>query len=133
MIQPEPEDLPKDNPKLEKEVLRNEDEEIISTESLVVEDGYVDRRKGSLIQIIQKKSTFSGKALYGLKKDKSCHKVVRLGINPMIQPEPEDLPKDNPKLEKEVLRNEDEEIISTESLVVEGAMSGMLISTSFYL
>ncbi|GJU49579.1 hypothetical protein Tco_1219134 [Tanacetum coccineum] len=24
------------------------------------------------------------------------HKVVRLGINPMIQPEPEDLPKDNP-------------------------------------
>ncbi|GJU20082.1 reverse transcriptase domain-containing protein [Tanacetum coccineum] len=28
-----------------------------------------------------------------------CHKVVRLGINPMIQPEPEDLPKDNPKLE----------------------------------
>ncbi|GJU22914.1 retrovirus-related pol polyprotein from transposon TNT 1-94 [Tanacetum coccineum] len=32
------------------------------------------------------------------------HKVVRLGINPMIQPEPEDLPKDNPKLEIEVLR-----------------------------
>ncbi|GJR08055.1 hypothetical protein Tco_0790707 [Tanacetum coccineum] len=27
------------------------------------------------------------------------------GINPMIQPEPEDLPKDNPKLEIEVLRN----------------------------
>ncbi|GJZ87230.1 hypothetical protein Tco_0658840, partial [Tanacetum coccineum] len=25
--------------------------------------------------------------------------VVRLGINPMIQPEPEDLPKDNSKLE----------------------------------
>ncbi|GJZ69215.1 hypothetical protein Tco_0632765 [Tanacetum coccineum] len=25
--------------------------------------------------------------------------VVRFGINPMIQPEPEDLPKDNPKLE----------------------------------
>ncbi|GJV63806.1 retrovirus-related pol polyprotein from transposon TNT 1-94 [Tanacetum coccineum] len=33
-----------------------------------------------------------------------CHKVVRLGINPMIQPEPEDLPKDNPKLEIAVLR-----------------------------
>ncbi|GJU21401.1 zinc finger, CCHC-type containing protein [Tanacetum coccineum] len=32
-----------------------------------------------------------------------CHKVVRLGINPMIQPEPEDLPKDNPKLEIAVL------------------------------
>ncbi|GJZ19757.1 hypothetical protein Tco_0556347 [Tanacetum coccineum] len=31
-------------------------------------------------------------------------KVVRLGINPMIQPEPEDLPKDNPKLEIAVLR-----------------------------
>ncbi|GJS38564.1 retrovirus-related pol polyprotein from transposon TNT 1-94, partial [Tanacetum coccineum] len=35
----------------------------------------------------------------------SLHKeqVVRLGINPMIQPEPEDLPKDNPKLEIAVL------------------------------
>ncbi|GJZ55913.1 hypothetical protein Tco_0611106 [Tanacetum coccineum] len=32
------------------------------------------------------------------------HKVVRLGINPMIQPEPKDLPKDNPKLEIAVLR-----------------------------
>ncbi|GJY92825.1 retrovirus-related pol polyprotein from transposon TNT 1-94 [Tanacetum coccineum] len=30
--------------------------------------------------------------------------VVRLGINPMIQPKPEDLPKDNPKLEIAVLR-----------------------------
>ncbi|GJS07834.1 putative ribonuclease H-like domain-containing protein [Tanacetum coccineum] len=29
--------------------------------------------------------------------------VVRLGINPMIQPEPDDLPKDNPKLEIAVL------------------------------
>ncbi|GJS52803.1 hypothetical protein Tco_0626165 [Tanacetum coccineum] len=34
----------------------------------------------------------------------SCAQVVRLGINPMIQPEPEDLPKDNPKLEIAVLR-----------------------------
>ncbi|GJT58695.1 hypothetical protein Tco_1002228 [Tanacetum coccineum] len=33
--------------------------------------------------------------------------VVRLGINPMIQPEPEDLPKDNPKLEIAVLRFQD--------------------------
>ncbi|GJW77639.1 retrovirus-related pol polyprotein from transposon TNT 1-94 [Tanacetum coccineum] len=32
--------------------------------------------------------------------------VVRLGINPMIQPELEDLPKDNPKLEIAVLRIE---------------------------
>ncbi|GJW48575.1 hypothetical protein Tco_0080221 [Tanacetum coccineum] len=37
--------------------------------------------------------------------DKKFHKVVRLGINPMIQPEPEDLPKDNPKLEIAVLRS----------------------------
>ncbi|GJW05527.1 integrase, catalytic region, zinc finger, CCHC-type containing protein [Tanacetum coccineum] len=34
------------------------------------------------------------------------NKVVRLGINPMIQPEPEDLPKDNPKLEIAVLRSD---------------------------
>ncbi|GJT98829.1 hypothetical protein Tco_1094347 [Tanacetum coccineum] len=34
----------------------------------------------------------------------NIHKVVRLGINPMIQPEPEDLPKDNLKLEIAVLR-----------------------------
>ncbi|GJQ93658.1 hypothetical protein Tco_0004797 [Tanacetum coccineum] len=33
-------------------------------------------------------------------------RLVRLGINPMIQPEPEDLPKDNPKLEIAVLRFE---------------------------
>ncbi|GJV99794.1 putative reverse transcriptase domain-containing protein [Tanacetum coccineum] len=31
-------------------------------------------------------------------------RLVRLGNNPMIQPEPEDLPKDNPKLEIAVLR-----------------------------
>ncbi|GJV50201.1 hypothetical protein Tco_1440413 [Tanacetum coccineum] len=37
----------------------------------------------------------------------NSHKVVRLGINPMIQPEPEDLPKDNPKLEIAVLRVEE--------------------------
>ncbi|GJU45603.1 hypothetical protein Tco_1202869 [Tanacetum coccineum] len=39
-----------------------------------------------------------------------CHKVVRLGINPMIQPEPEDLPKDNPKLEIAVLSEGVEEL-----------------------
>ncbi|GJS12930.1 hypothetical protein Tco_0407402, partial [Tanacetum coccineum] len=33
--------------------------------------------------------------------------VMSLGINPMIQPEPEDLPKDNPKLEIAVLRREE--------------------------
>ncbi|GJW93880.1 hypothetical protein Tco_0173552 [Tanacetum coccineum] len=40
---------------------------------------------------------------HSMQSDNS-HKVVRLGINPMIQPEPEDLPKDNPKLEIAVLR-----------------------------
>ncbi|GJT53506.1 putative ribonuclease H-like domain-containing protein [Tanacetum coccineum] len=42
------------------------------------------------------------------------HKVVRLGINPMIQPEPEDLPKDNPKLEIAVLRSVINELTSGE-------------------
>ncbi|GJR54171.1 hypothetical protein Tco_1404692 [Tanacetum coccineum] len=41
------------------------------------------------------------------------HKVVRLGINPMIQPEPEDLLKDNPKLEIAVLRFTQKELGST--------------------
>ncbi|GJU49784.1 retrovirus-related pol polyprotein from transposon TNT 1-94 [Tanacetum coccineum] len=39
----------------------------------------------------------------GTNAEDISHKVVRLGINPMIQPEPEDLPKDNPKLEIAVL------------------------------
>ncbi|GKA10035.1 hypothetical protein Tco_0689468 [Tanacetum coccineum] len=61
--------------------------------------------KGSLIRSSEN-YTFSGKLLYGLKQaPRVCHKVVRLGINPMIQPEPEDLPKDNPKLEIAVLSN----------------------------
>ncbi|GJZ41846.1 hypothetical protein Tco_0588732 [Tanacetum coccineum] len=33
--------------------------------------------------------------------------MLRTTINPMIQPEPEDLPKDNPKLEIAVLRREE--------------------------
>ncbi|GKA96690.1 retrovirus-related pol polyprotein from transposon TNT 1-94 [Tanacetum coccineum] len=102
------------------------------------EEVYVAQQEGSLIPVIQKKSTFLWKALYGLKQAQepvpwcfkssswmskkqnctamssaeaeyvalsaSCAQVVRLGINPMIQPEPEDLPKDNPKLEIAVLR-----------------------------
>ncbi|GJY72338.1 hypothetical protein Tco_0476041, partial [Tanacetum coccineum] len=39
--------------------------------------------------------------------------VVRLGINPMIQPEPEDLPKDNPKLEIAVLSDADAQTFPT--------------------
>ncbi|GKA26690.1 putative ribonuclease H-like domain-containing protein [Tanacetum coccineum] len=55
----------------------------------------------------------------------SYHKVVRLGINPMIQLEPEDLPKDNPKLEIAVLSIHNEDGILLESasnklLVVNG-------------
>ncbi|GJS88821.1 retrovirus-related pol polyprotein from transposon TNT 1-94 [Tanacetum coccineum] len=42
--------------------------------------------------------------LYVLRMSINIDTVVRLGINPMIQPEPEDLPKDNPKLEIAFLR-----------------------------
>ncbi|GJV59208.1 retrovirus-related pol polyprotein from transposon TNT 1-94 [Tanacetum coccineum] len=45
--------------------------------------------------LMQPRTTFTDKA--------HPYSVVRLGINPMIQPEPEDLPKDNPKLEIAVL------------------------------
>ncbi|GJR75712.1 hypothetical protein Tco_0088077 [Tanacetum coccineum] len=72
------------------------------------EEVYVAQPEGFVdIQIIQKKNVTFKKALYRcLKQDpRACHKVVRLGINPMIQPEPEDLPKDNPKLEIAVLRH----------------------------
>ncbi|GJT71081.1 hypothetical protein Tco_1030367 [Tanacetum coccineum] len=72
------------------------------------EEVYVAQPEGFVdIQIIQKKNVTFKKALYRcLKQDpRACHKVVRLGINPMIQPEPEDLPKDNPKLEIAVLRS----------------------------
>ncbi|GJX92287.1 hypothetical protein Tco_0345613 [Tanacetum coccineum] len=79
-------------------------------------------RKGSLIPNLQKKSNLLWKSLVSWMSKKqnctamssaeaeymalsaSCHKVVRLGINPMIQPELKDLPKDNPKLEIAVLR-----------------------------
>ncbi|GJW75290.1 hypothetical protein Tco_0134660, partial [Tanacetum coccineum] len=50
----------------------------------------------------------------------NSHKVVRLGINPMIQPEPEDLPKDNPKLEIAVLSND----------VLTGVLKSLLKSSS---
>ncbi|GJT62027.1 hypothetical protein Tco_1005560 [Tanacetum coccineum] len=46
-------------------------------------------------------------------KFKSCH-AEETGINPMIQPEPEDLPKDNPKLEIAVLRSVINELTSGE-------------------
>ncbi|GJX14829.1 retrovirus-related pol polyprotein from transposon TNT 1-94 [Tanacetum coccineum] len=52
-------------------------------------------------------------------------KVVRLGINPMIQPEPEDLPKDNPKLEIAVLRKAFQDMLH-------GLWVGKLIPTQAY-
>ncbi|GJS56266.1 retrovirus-related pol polyprotein from transposon TNT 1-94 [Tanacetum coccineum] len=53
--------------------------------------------------------------LHAMSLAEADHKVVRLGINPMIQPEPEDLPKDNPKLEIAVLRemNDDLEYVNS--------------------
>ncbi|GJS22037.1 hypothetical protein Tco_0450669 [Tanacetum coccineum] len=60
--------------------------------SLSNQDSYITTRVGITIP-----------PSYSNAEDNS-HKVVRLGINPMIQPEPEDLPKDNPKLEIAVLR-----------------------------
>ncbi|GJW93573.1 zf-CCHC domain-containing protein [Tanacetum coccineum] len=62
--------------------------------SLSNQDSYITTRVGITIP-----------PSYSNAEDNS-HKVVRLGINPMIQPEPEDLPKDNPKLEIAVLRFE---------------------------
>ncbi|GJS62287.1 hypothetical protein Tco_0657071 [Tanacetum coccineum] len=53
----------------------------------------------------------------------NSHKVVRLGINPMIQPEPEDLPKDNPKLEIAVLSHNEDEIL------LESAFKQALVKT----
>ncbi|GJZ45393.1 enhanced disease resistance 2-like protein [Tanacetum coccineum] len=57
--------------------------------------------------------------------------VVRLGINPMIQPEPEDLPKDNPKLEIAVLRMKMEILLESASnkLLVDDAQE---IPDEFY-
>ncbi|GJR40657.1 retrovirus-related pol polyprotein from transposon TNT 1-94, partial [Tanacetum coccineum] len=66
--------------------------------------GLRPRREGFVDPDHPEKVYLLRKALYGLKQaPRACHKVVRLGINPMIQPEPEDLPKDNPKLEIAVL------------------------------
>ncbi|GJU89132.1 putative RNA-directed DNA polymerase [Tanacetum coccineum] len=78
------------------------------------------------------KSYLLRKACYGLKASskRPCHKVVRLGINPMIQPEPEDLPKDNPKLEIAVLRSH-EELSSMNSLRGEGC-GGRIVSAHYY-
>ncbi|GJR69348.1 retrovirus-related pol polyprotein from transposon TNT 1-94 [Tanacetum coccineum] len=68
------------------------------------EEVYVAQPEGFVDPDHPEKVYLLRKALYGLKQAlRACHKVVRLGINPMIQPEPEDLPKDNPKLEIAVL------------------------------
>ncbi|GJU03685.1 retrovirus-related pol polyprotein from transposon TNT 1-94 [Tanacetum coccineum] len=71
------------------------------------------RGRDALISILGK-STSGGIQFLVIASNLDCQRnkialqclqqVVRLGINPMIQPEPEDLPKDNPKLEIAVLR-----------------------------
>ncbi|GJW92768.1 retrovirus-related pol polyprotein from transposon TNT 1-94 [Tanacetum coccineum] len=60
--------------------------------------GCIDTRSLELNKCHQRLSRNSWMSL------SQSNQVVRLGINPMIQPEPEDLPKDNPKLEIAVLR-----------------------------
>ncbi|GJU64665.1 hypothetical protein Tco_1246500 [Tanacetum coccineum] len=67
------------------------------------------------------------KLLISKKPVPECHKVVRLGINPMIQPEPEDLPKDNPKLEIAVLRRRDERSLNNNSFLGEYECSSLAL------
>ncbi|GJR12800.1 hypothetical protein Tco_0795452 [Tanacetum coccineum] len=67
--------------------------------SLSKQDSYITTRVGITIP-----PSYSNAEDNRFFKTYFNHKVVRLGINPMIQPEPEDLPKDNPKLEIAVLR-----------------------------
>ncbi|GJS11989.1 hypothetical protein Tco_0368785 [Tanacetum coccineum] len=67
--------------------------------SLSKQDSYITTRVG--ITIPPSHSNAEDNRFF---QDIFNHKVVRLGINPMIQPELEDLPKDNPKLEIAVLR-----------------------------
>ncbi|GJR45294.1 retrovirus-related pol polyprotein from transposon TNT 1-94 [Tanacetum coccineum] len=93
---------------------KDEDQTVIRNKARLVAKGYAQeeegrglrpRREGFVDPDHPEKVYLLRKALYGLKQaPRACHKVVRLGINPMIQPEPEDLPKDNPKLEIAVLR-----------------------------
>ncbi|GJR87646.1 hypothetical protein Tco_0211657 [Tanacetum coccineum] len=74
--------------------------------------GCIDTRKSTsrgiqflgdkLVSWISKKQNYT--AMSSAEAEYVTLSVVRLGINPMIQPEPEDLPKDNPKLEIAVLR-----------------------------
>ncbi|GJS31847.1 hypothetical protein Tco_0492467 [Tanacetum coccineum] len=151
MIQPEPEDLPKDNPKLEIAVLRYQpiyDEEamaeVISEYSTCYNPNkgrsrhhndmafcwkintsalFLSVQLTSVSHQFRPSSSSKTSAHKPFRTRNSrptsyeqsssmlvpqtlflSHKVVRLGINPMIQPEPEDLPKDNPKLEIAVLR-----------------------------
>ncbi|GJS94094.1 hypothetical protein Tco_0801062 [Tanacetum coccineum] len=63
---------------------------------------------------------------HGNAEDNS-HKVVRLGINPMIQPEPEDLPKDNPKIEIAVLRRREKRSLNNNSFLGEYECSSLAL------
>ncbi|GJY34903.1 retrovirus-related pol polyprotein from transposon TNT 1-94 [Tanacetum coccineum] len=64
---------------------------------------YCDSQSAIAISSIPPSTTLS-QSSYHTRIHFIKEQVVRLGINPMIQPEPEDLPKDNPKLEIAVLR-----------------------------
>ncbi|GJS89281.1 reverse transcriptase domain-containing protein [Tanacetum coccineum] len=141
MIQPEPEDLPKDNPKLEIAVLSLDlapQRQMVSAENNT--SGPVPQFQASVVNdkwrllkitlqapflnvqmtsvhissglVLHQMTYVHNRSELGIQdhsNEPSSSKlvpkvVVRLGINPMIQPEPEDLPKDNPKLEIAVLR-----------------------------
>ncbi|GJX35237.1 putative ribonuclease H-like domain-containing protein [Tanacetum coccineum] len=67
--------------------------------------------KKSKEQILQEEASLAEAIrLDTLQKEEVAKQVVRLGINPMIQPESKDLPKDNPKLEIAVLSSKNSRI-----------------------
>ncbi|GJX01390.1 retrovirus-related pol polyprotein from transposon TNT 1-94 [Tanacetum coccineum] len=74
---------------------KDEDQTVIRNKARLVAKGYAQEEDADHAGCIDTRKSTSG-GIQSL--------VVRLGINPMIQPEPEDLPKDNPKLEIAVLR-----------------------------
>ncbi|GJV82335.1 hypothetical protein Tco_1522233 [Tanacetum coccineum] len=65
---------------------------------------YCDSQSDLAISCNRTHLTRTKQSILALPEDRFKYLVSRIGINPMIQPEPEDLPKDNPKLEIAVLR-----------------------------
>ncbi|GJW86167.1 hypothetical protein Tco_0161507 [Tanacetum coccineum] len=74
-------------------------------EALAENEAFLNSLDDNINKIIkdQVKQQVKHKSPRFCQKLRRHHKVVRLEINPMIQPEPEDLSKDNPKLEIAVL------------------------------